>query len=304
MSNKVLVIDDSLDIHRLIKIRLAKESFELVEAYDGGSGLAMARELKPSAILLDVDLPDCDGFSVCVALKEDPTTVNIPVVFLTGAASTEEKVRGLEIGAIDYVTKPFDSFELIARVRAALRTSYLLELLSQKAMIDGLTGLWNRSYLDSQLYIQLTAARRREAPLACIMADIDHFKSINDTYGHHCGDEILREVAKVLSEQCRVDDIVCRFGGEEFSILLPNTKLDDAQAIAERLRHEIEQMPISYRNHSIQITCSFGVADLRSSIPLSLIELADQALYQAKNRGRNQVVVHLADQTQGQDAFL
>jgi signal transduction histidine kinase len=140
----------------------------------GGSGWGLTIS-KRLAILLGGDLPDCDGFSVCVALKEDPTTVNIPVVFLTGAASTEEKVRGLEIGAIDYVTKPFDSFELIARLRAALRTSYLLELLSQKAMIDGLTGLWNRSYLDSQRYIQLTAARRRETPLACIMADVDHF---------------------------------------------------------------------------------------------------------------------------------
>ncbi|MDP1564553.1 MAG: diguanylate cyclase [Pirellulaceae bacterium] len=295
MPNKVLVIDDSLDIHRLIKFRLAKENFELVAAYDGGSGLAMARELKPSAILLDVDLPDRDGFSVCVALKEDPTTMHIPVVFLTGAASTEEKVRGLDIGAIDYVTKPFDSFELIARVRAALRTSYLLELLSRKAMIDGLTGLWNRSYLDSQLYIQLAAARRLETPLACIMADIDHFKSINDTYGHHCGDEVLRQVALLLAEHSRVDDIVCRFGGEEFSILLPNTHLENAHAIAERLRIEIERMPISFRNNSFQITSSFGVADLRASIPLSVIELADQALYQAKKRGRNQVVAHLAD---------
>ncbi len=297
MSNSLLVIDDSQDIHRLVKIRLSKEKFQIVSAFDGLTGLAAARELTPSAILLDVDLPDRDGFSVCADLKSDPMTMNIPVIFLTGATATEEKVRGLEMGAIDYVTKPFDSFELIARVRSALRTSYLLELLSKKAMIDGLTGLWNRTYLDSQIFHQLTAARRQETPLACIMADIDHFKSINDTYGHNCGDEILREVAKVLTDCSRAEDIVCRYGGEEFTILLPNTTLENAQYSAERLRSEIENLVIRYRTSLIQITCSFGVADLRASAPPSIVELADEALYEAKRAGRNQVIVHRFSET-------
>lgn len=290
MPDTILVIDDSPEIRKLVKIRLSKEQFEIHTAEDGVSGFKMAREIQPDLILLDVDMPDRDGFATCADLKSDPDTMNIPIIFLTGACSTEEKVRGLEMGAIDYVTKPFDSIELQARVRSALRTKYLLDLLSKKAMIDGLTGLWNRTYLDAHLSIELSSARRNHTQLSCIMIDIDHFKVLNDTYGHSFGDTVLKGVAKLLHEGCREHDIVCRYGGEEFTVLLPNTELSDAQELAERLRAIIELQQYYYRNEAISVTCSFGVSTLCASAPPSLVELADKALYEAKKIGRNCVI--------------
>ncbi|HVT83374.1 MAG TPA: diguanylate cyclase, partial [Phycisphaerae bacterium] len=196
---------------------------------------------------------------------------------------------GLELGATDYITKPFDPAELKARIRATLRTKTLLDLLSRKAMIDGLTGLWNRTYLDARLSSELAASRRAGSPLACIMADVDRFKSINDTYGHSFGDEVLRAVAHAIGVNCRAEDVVCRYGGEEFSILLPNTNLEAAAEVAERLRRAVESLELVHNNARVPVTCSFGVAHPASHVPPSIVELADQALYKAKHAGRNRV---------------
>jgi diguanylate cyclase (GGDEF)-like protein len=291
MADKILVIDDSPDIHDLVKVRLVQEQVVVHSALDGAAGLVAAKQIVPDVILLDVDMPDLDGFAVCAQLKSDPVTMEIPVIFLTGADSTDEKIRGLELGATDYITKPFDPAELLARVRAALRNRYLVELLSKKAMIDGLTGLWNRTYLDSRLSTELSAARRNGRPLSCVMADVDRFKAINDTYGHTFGDEVLREIAAVFTQTCRSEDIVCRYGGEEFTVLLPDTTVENAAVLAERLRQAIEEKRLLFRDKHVNITCSFGVANLRGMVPPSLVELADQALYRAKHAGRNRVEV-------------
>jgi two-component system, cell cycle response regulator len=291
MADKILVIDDSPDIHALVKVRLGKEDVVIYSAHNGASGIAAALEIQPDLILLDVEMPDQDGFSVCAKLKADSRTKDISIIFLTGATSTEDKILGLELGATDYVTKPFDPAELRARVRASLRTRYLVELLSKKAMIDGLTGLWNRTYLDAHLVIELSSARRSGQPLSCIMADVDNFKSINDGCGHGFGDDVLRTIAAAFTQTCRIEDIVCRYGGEEFTILLPNTPLQGAAELAERLRIAVESRPLSYRDVPVTITCSFGVADLRGPVPPSLVELADEALYRAKHSGRNRVEV-------------
>jgi len=291
MSDKILVIDDSPDIHTLVKVRLGKEQVVIQCASDGASGLAAAREFRPDLILLDIDMPERDGFAVCTDLKADSMTRDIPIIFLSGATSTKDKIRGLELGATDYVTKPFDPAELQARVRASLRTRELVELLSKKAMIDGLTGLWNRTYLDAHVTIELASARRSDQPLSCIMADVDRFKSINDTYGHSFGDDVLRAIAAVFTQNCRAEDIICRYGGEEFTILLPNTALPRAAELAERLRLAIEVRPFACRDLPVSVTCSLGVANLRASIPPSILELADQALYRAKHSGRNRVEI-------------
>jgi two-component system, cell cycle response regulator len=291
MADKILVIDDSPEIHTLVKVRLGKEDVVIECAHDGASGLAAARELRPDLILLDVNMPDRDGFAVCADLKADHTTMDIPIIFLTGSASTEDKIRGLELGATDYVTKPFDPAELRARVRAALRTKYLMDLLANKAMIDGLTGLWNRTYLDTRLGNELSASRRSGQPLACIMADIDLFKKINDSYGHGFGDEVLRQIAGVFTNCCRDEDIVCRYGGEEFVFLLPNTTIEGAAELAERFRAAVAASRVIYRGAPVSITCSFGVSILRGPIPPMLVELADEALYRAKQSGRNRVEV-------------
>jgi two-component system, cell cycle response regulator len=295
MDQKVLVIEDSRSIHTLIKSRLMGEAIELISAFDGESGLNLARELKPDLVLLDVEMPKPNGFEVCRQLKCDPRTMGIPVVFLTSMSSTHSKIEGLELGAVDYVTKPFEPAELRARVRAALRIKYLMDLLAQKAMVDGLTGLWNRSYLDCRLQSEIAAARRHDHPFSCIMADIDHFKSFNDAHGHAFGDEVLRTAAKLFLQQCRTEDVVCRYGGEEFAILTPGVDVRGAARLADRLRVAIAMKPLQREGKAINVTCSFGVADLACSGCILPIEAADQALYVAKTSGRNQVVTAGAD---------
>ncbi len=290
MAQKVLLIDDCPSIHGLVRARLREEAVELHSAFDGESGIAQAATLSPDLVLLDVEMPSTNGFEVCRRLKDDPRTMHVPVIFLTGAASTEEKIRGLELGATDYVTKPFDPAELRARVRASLRTKYLMDLLSRKAMIDGLTGLFNRAYFDARLIAEMSLSRRTQAPLACIMVDVDRFKQINDLHGHPFGDEVLRGIGQVLGEHCRNEDTVCRYGGEEFVVLCPNTASAAAANLAERLREAIEQNTWTRNGLNVQVTCSFGVSDLHGAPPPCVVEMADQALYRAKQGGRNRVV--------------
>ena len=291
MSQRVLIVDDTRNIHALVKARLAGEPVELHSAYSSADGLSMAATLLPDLVLLDVDMPDIDGFEVCRRLKEHPATMTIPIVFLTGAGSTDSKIRGLELGAVDYVTKPFEPAELRARVRAALRTKYLLDLLNKKAMIDGLTGLWNRTYFDQTLAAQTSLARRCGQACSVVICDLDHFKGINDRCGHLTGDEALRCVAACMQATCRIEDVVCRFGGEEFGILVPNTPADKALIMAERLRKNIEKLQLSHRGMPVQITCSFGIADLSTCSEKDIVSHADAALYRAKQNGRNRIEI-------------
>ena len=290
MPQKVLIIDDSKPIHALVRARLAEEPIELHSAFDGESGINAALNLLPDLILLDVDMPTPDGFEVCRRLKDDPATMTIPIVFLTGMASTEQKIRGLELGALDYILKPFDPAELRARVRTSLRQKYLLDLLAKKAMIDGLTGLWNRIYFDQTLAAQLALFRRANYPCSVILADVDNFKLINDNFGHPTGDEALRAIAQILQSSCRIEDTVCRYGGEEFAILCPNTPAEKATILGERLREGISRLTMSYRRMPIPLTCSFGIADPATCGDRSVVEAADQALYRAKQEGRNRVI--------------
>ncbi len=292
MRQKVLIIDDSSTIHSVIKSKLSSEAIDFHSASNGEIGLERAVSLQPDLILLDVEMPQPNGFDVCRLLKANPMTISIPVIFLTGASTTEEKIKGLELGAVDYVTKPFDVAELRARVRASLRTKYLLDLLNKKAQIDGLTGLWNRTYMDQRLEAELSISTRQGTAFSCIMADVDHFKQINDNYGHACGDAALRTISQVFNENCRVEDIVCRYGGEEFAILLPGIESGGAITFAERLRSVVEQLSLLHDGQRVKLTCSFGVATIDPSIAatVSPVTLADQALYQAKRSGRNRVV--------------
>jgi two-component system, cell cycle response regulator len=289
MSQRVIIIDDSEDIHDLVRLGLYGEPVDLHSAFDGPTGIALARAISPDLVLLDVDMPKPDGFEVCRTFKSDPALSSIPIVFLTGASSTTEKVRGLDLGATDYITKPFDSAELRARVSATLRTKYLVDLLAQRAMIDGLTGLFNRSHFEQRLESELSLARRSAKNLACLMLDVDHFKKVNDQYGHSAGDLVLRTLAQTLMNNCRLEDIVCRLGGEEFVVLCPNTSAISATTLAQRLLHAIADIRLAFRGAVIQITCSIGVADLTSAGEAGIVQAADQALYRAKNNGRNQI---------------
>ncbi len=292
---RVLVIDDTVSIHKLIVARLRPEGLEVTAELDGEAGLERAIADAPDLILLDIGLPKVDGFEVCRQLKEHRATRNIPIIFLTGEADTESKVRGLDLGAVDYVTKPFDEIELRARVRAALRTKRLQDMLEQQSFLDGLTGLWNRAYLDRRLEAELNVADRYGRPLSVVMADVDNFKPINDTHGHLFGDVVLQGIAESLSSSARRSDIVARYGGEEFGILLTDTNLKAAEFVSERLRASIESRLYEARNDVVRVTGSFGVActeDLECELtPGSLIQAADRALYASKEAGRN--CVHL-----------
>jgi two-component system, cell cycle response regulator len=294
MSQTVLAIDDSPDIHRLLDVRLRPEGLVLHHALSAEEGLGMAGQLKPDLILLDVDLPLVTGFEVCQKLKDDPKTSEIPIIFLTGDQAVHTKVQGFDLGAIDYVTKPFEPAELRARVRAALRTKRFHDLLSARSHVDGLTGIWNRSYFNQRFGEEISAAQRYERHVSLIMLDLDGFKGLNDSYGHPFGDQVLQAVGSILHTFLRTTDAPCRFGGEEFALIL--TETDEAGAIisAERIRQQIAQCAFRPKDKHIEVTASFGVACStlfdRSSLSVSrMVTAADDALYKAKHEGRNRV---------------
>jgi two-component system cell cycle response regulator len=289
---KVLVVDDCRLIRALVQARLKDEPIELHFATNGVEGLGLARSLLPDLILLDVVMPDLDGPEVIRRLKSDPATLQIPVIFLTGADSTEAKVLGFELGAVDYVTKPFDPTELKARVRSTLKTKYLMDLLAQRAMIDGLTGLWNRAYFNERVPAEISLARRMGNQVSLVLFDIDYFKKLNDAHGHPFGDEVLRAVSRAMSTRLRSSDVACRYGGEEFAIILPNTDAPRAGILAEDIRSRIADLAISRgKEQLVTVTASFGITDLgRDQDGQAMLQAADDALYEAKRSGRNRVV--------------
>ena len=287
---KVLIIDDSPDAAAIARARLIKESLEIVCADGGHAGLEKAQQERPDLILLDLDMPDLSGHDVCRRLKADPELCMIPVIFLSGSGGVDDKVKGLDLGAVDYVTKPFDAFELQARARAALRTKHLQDLLVERARMDPLTELWNRRGFMERLEHEWARLQRHDGTLAIIMADVDHFKDVNDRYGHPVGDQLLREVATVLAGWCRQPDLPARYGGEEFAILLPDELAEGAAALAERYRREIEDIRLDTKEERVRVTASFGIADSTDMVSYdSVIRKSDAALYRAKQAGRNRV---------------
>ena len=288
---RILSIDDSELMHRLLRARLQLEQIEIHCSTSGEEGLQMAIELKPDVILLDIELEGIDGFEVLQRLKEDARTRDIAVIFVSASTETMDRVRCLDLGAVDFISKPFDMAELKARVRSAIRVQQLLRMLAQRAQLDGLTALWNRAFFDQRLSVEMTQARRLGQPLSLILTDIDHFKSVNDRFGHPFGDEVLAFFATILSSR-RTTDIACRYGGEEFAIILPEIAAREAFEIAEEMRIRFEQH--RWRRHpDLVLTASFGVADLSmveaTATPQDLVARTDLALYGAKRSGRNRV---------------
>jgi diguanylate cyclase (GGDEF)-like protein len=290
-SPRLLAIDDSELIHRLLQVRLQGERLELHGALSAQEGLQKARELMPEVILLDIELDTMDGFEVLAHLKSDPKTQDIAVIFISAVSDTMDRVRGLDLGAVDFIAKPFEVAELKARVRSALRMQHLVKMLEHRAQIDSLSGLWNRRYFDQRLQQEWSEARRHGRSLSLIMCDVDRFKRLNDQFGHPFGDQVIERVAQILSGG-RGSDITCRYGGEEFGVILPSTAADRALEVAERHRVAIESHTWSGHDDVI-VTSSFGVADL-TSVPTDagmeqLVQAADLALYRAKQSGRNRV---------------
>jgi two-component system, cell cycle response regulator len=297
MAHTVLVIDDSQDVHRLLDVRLRPESLVIHHALDAENGMEKAKALRPDLILLDVDLPHVTGFEVCKLLKDDPVTAQIPIIFLTGASEVYSKVQGFDLGAVDYVTKPFEPAELRARVRAALRTKRYHDLLAARSHVDALTGVWNRAYFNQRMGEECLAAERYGRRVSLVMLDLDHFKKLNDSYGHPFGDMVLQGVGELLNTTLRATDAPCRYGGEEFGLVLTETDGPSAVAGAERVRALISGLLFEATGgKQVRVTASLGVAcstDFQKGklTVHALVTAADDALYRAKHEGRNRVEI-------------
>jgi two-component system, cell cycle response regulator len=287
----ILVVDDTPTIRELVSAQLELAGYHTVQATNGEEALRLATEHQPDVIVLDVSMRGLDGYAVCRRLQERDTSAP-PVIFLTANAHISARVEGLDSGAVDYVVKPFDAAELAARVRVALRTKARTEALTAAASTDGLTGLPNRRRLDERAAEAIAVADRYGRPLACLMIDVDHFKKINDTYGHAAGDAVLRETARRLCSVCRSADFVGRYGGEEFTVIMPETDLEGAVAAGERIRAILAAQPVQATGNDIWVTASVGVAGWEPGVraPDDLYTPADRALYRAKQLGRNRVV--------------
>lgn len=264
-----------------------------------GSGKAafeiIAKVGLPDLVLLDVMMPDMDGYEVCRRLKQSPETKNIPVIFVTARSDAQDEEYGLRLGAVDYIAKPFHLPIVSARVRNHINLKLKSDLLESQAMLDGLTNIPNRRRFDETLENEWKRAQRSGTPLSLIIADIDYFKRYNDNYGHAAGDDCLKKVAAALVASIdRPSDLAARFGGEEFSVILPDTDAEGARAIAERLRSQIENLriPHAYSDASKCVTVSVGLACVvpnAGNTQTDLIKQADEMLYQAKESGRNRV---------------
>lgn len=293
----VLIADDSLVIRAVVRSELEDEGYRVVEAVDGLAAVQQCRDHPPDVVLLDIEMPGLDGYQVLAELKADPELTDIPVVFLTSRGGMDDVVAGLRGGAHDYLRKPFESPELLARVAAATHVKHLQDQLRQRnadldrlSRTDMLTGMYNRRHLEQELDRLHNDATRHSAPLCALLLDLDRFKHVNDTYGHGAGDDVLREFARRVAGELRSGDIGGRWGGEEFLVIMPRTDLGDARALAERIRSVAAAAPIISAGSSIDITVSGGCALGPGDSPAGLVRAADDCLYRAKEAGRDRVV--------------
>jgi diguanylate cyclase (GGDEF)-like protein len=295
----ILVIDDDASIHRAVERRLDGVVDQVLKADSPTKGLQFAIQEKPDVILLDVNMPQIDGFKVCRHLQEHPTTHDIPILFLTADQNPGNLAKALDAGASDYISKPFNAIELEARVRVALRTKRMIDLLQERARIDAVTGLNNRAAMDDALVAAASAYKRTGHPVSLLMIDLDHFKKINDSYGHGVGDDVIRKVGAAIRASCRPYDVACRFGGDEFGVILAQSDIACAEQVSERILDEINKIKIRAGGDEIDVTCSGGLAsaaEMPSGFePADLLKAADEALYSAKSEGRNRLAVATAN---------
>jgi two-component system, cell cycle response regulator len=304
---RILVVDDVPDNVEILDARLASRGYEIVTAANGEEALERVRENPPHLILLDVMMPGMDGHEVARRIKDDARLPFIPIILVTALTEAEDVVQGLESGADDHISKPYNFRELEARVRAMLRIKRLqdeldlknreLELanhrLKKLSITDGLTELFNHRHVHELLHDEFERTLRTGDPLAVAMIDLDRFKQVNDTYGHPTGDVILYETARIIRHTAREIDMVGRYGGEEFIAILPGTDESEAEAFGERVRAAVEEHVFRDGSTEVRMTMSAGVAAFPSEgthTPESLLKAADAALYQAKESGRNCVV--------------
>jgi diguanylate cyclase (GGDEF)-like protein len=317
----ILIVDDQPVNLRLLSNLLESRGYEVRAVTSGKMALTVVQRAHPDLILLDICMPEMDGFAVCQALKADPSTRDIPVIFVSALNEVLDKVRAFEIGGVDYITKPFHLAEVMARVETHLTLKRLRQQLQEQnerlkaemrdrlaaeaalqaanqelerlASLDGLTQVANRRSFDHRLEMEWRRLSRDHSPLSLVLCDVDHFKHYNDYYGHQAGDTCLQQIARAI-EQCtqRTADLVARYGGEEFAVVLPHTDLEGAQHIASMIQQRIAALQLTHARHpsSPVVTLSMGIASICPKPelePSELVAAADRALYEAKHHGRD-----------------
>jgi diguanylate cyclase (GGDEF)-like protein len=299
MSFQIALVDDDDAIRRLIRLFVKRSGYDIVEFSTGSDARSQLSEIPWDLAILDRRLPDMDGVDLCAELKASPEFKKRYIIMLTGEDDQADKVEGLDLGADDYITKPFQYPELLARIRAAkrivdlqkelLETNKRLELLS---ITDGLTKLYNHRYFQDELARAFQESERYGRPLSLAIVDLDFFKKVNDTYGHAVGDEVLKAVSSIFQGSIRGTDLTARYGGEEFAVMMPETELGDALTFAEKIRGLVESTSVHTQAGAIRVTVSIGVATVphaKIHAAKELVIAADKALYGAKRGGRNRV---------------
>ena len=302
----VLIVDDNQQNLKILGNVLKENTdYNLAFAMSGDEALAYTRKVLPDMILLDVMMPGMDGFSVCSQLSENEETADIPIIFITAKSEPEDIVKGFKAGGVDYVTKPFNEAELLMRINTHMELKKARDLLEEQnkeltlaydriehlALTDTLTGIPNRRNISNMMAKEASRCKRNGGTFTLIICDIDFFKNVNDTSKHDTGDYVLKEISTLIQRNLRQQDIVSRWGGEEFLIVLPDTGIEDGVKVSEKLREAIQERKMEFGGHSFSVTMTFGVAVYELDIGLEKsIKKADDALYQGKQTGRNKVV--------------
>ena len=292
---KLLIVDDNRQNIEIL-MDLFKDEYRVTAALNGARALKVARsESPPDLILMDIIMPDMDGYEVCALLKQDQAAKNIPIIFVTAVSEVMDAARGFDMGAVDYITKPFHPPVVQARVKLHLELKRKQELLEEYAFLDSLTEIPNRRRFEETMEREWNRALRSQRPVSLIFFDIDHFKNYNDTYGHGQGDTCLRRLAQTAAGCLhRAGDFVARYGGEEFAVLLPYSDQEAAMKTAEHLGKALDDLAIPHKTSPVEsyVTVSMGVVTAlprQGLTPSQLMEQADHALYAAKNGGRHRI---------------
>lgn len=292
LGNKILIVEDDLNDLEVLKDKL--KSYELITAANGKDGLELLERENPDLVILDILIPDIDGFEICRRIRKSQPYGNLPVLFHTNVNTIDDRLLGLEMGASDFLNKSADERELLVRVKNLLSAKEVIDEMKNLSVIDNLTSTYNRTYFQHRLDDELRRSRRYKRAFSCVIIDIDNFKRINDEYGYITGDNVLKKFTRITLKNIRDTDVLCRYKGDQFIWLLPETELNDAYNAAERVRQFIITSDISDGELKINLTVSCGVSSFSdfSKEANELICQAEQALNKAKKDGANQTRVY------------